>query len=374
MKIVIDENMPYARELFAPFGEICPQPGRQMTAASVADADVLLVRSVTRVDAALLAQNERLQFVGTATIGTDHVDQQLLARRQVAFHSAPGCNRISVADYVLSSLLAVTQQQGDTLHGKRVGIIGAGNTGSAVGSHLSALGCEILWCDPPLEQQGDPRTFVSLEQALQADIVSLHVPLTRTGEHATWHLLGEAQLARLEEGQILVNACRGEVIDNQALLRLKRGGWPVTLVLDVWEGEPDVELALLPFVALATPHIAGYSLEGKARGTQMLLDAFCHHLGRAAPLDVWSLLPEPVFVAVQLGEQPDLAHLTQLVHLVYDVRRDDGTFRRTIGAPGQFDLLRKHYPERRELSSLRLSGAFGEQRGTLQQLGFTLTH
>jgi len=373
MKIVIDENMPYARELFAPFGEICPQPGRQMTAASVADADVLLVRSVTRVDDSLLAQNRRLQFVGTATIGTDHIAQRLLASRQVAFHSAPGCNKISVADYVLSSLLAVSQQQGSGLNGKRVGIIGAGNTGSAVGSHLSALGCEILWCDPPLQQQGDPRPFVTLAQALEADIISLHVPLTREGEHATWHLLDEAQLGRLGAGQILINAARGEVIDNQALLRLKRSGWPVALVLDVWEGEPEVELALLPFVMLATPHIAGYSLEGKARGTQMLLDAFCLHLGKTAPQDVWSLLPEPVFAAVQLGESLDLQHLTQLVHLVYDVRRDDGSFRRRVGVPGQFDQLRKQYPERRELSSLHLHGACGEQRQTLQQLGFTLT-
>lgn len=372
MKIVVDENMPHALELFAEFGEVIPLPGRQMQAADLQDADVLLVRSVTRVDAELLATSPRLGFVGTATIGTDHVDKALLAERGIPFFSAPGCNKYSVGDYVLSALLVLAERHELNLSEMSLAVIGAGNTGECVAGKAEALGMRVLRCDPPraraAAQAGEAGAFVDYQSALGADIVSFHVPITHEGPDATFHLLDEQVIAARPAGQILVNASRGEVWDNRALLARQQGLEPLRLVMDVWEGEPEPLLALVPHTEIATPHIAGYSLEGKARGTWMLYQAFCQQLGCAARQDLQSLLPAPEVRALTPGQPADQALIKQLVHLIYDVRRDDARFRNRIGQPGSFDEQRKHYPERRELSSLHVFGPFAGD--TLARLGF----
>ena len=370
LKIVADENMPHVEALFGELGEVTLLPGREMQPEQLSDADVLLVRSVTRVNGDLLAQAKRLQFVGTATIGTDHVDQILLAERGIAFNSAPGCNRISVGDYVLSALLVLAERHGLTLAGMSLAVVGAGNTGSAVATRATALGMRLLRCDPPRARREGATGFVTLDEALSADVVSFHVPLTRTGEDATHHLLDATRIARLRPGQFLINASRGEVWDNQALLARQRGDCPLHLVMDVWEHEPDLLHDLVPFVEIATPHIAGYSLEGKARGTWMLYHALCERLGRPARQDLTALLPTPEVISLQLGQEPDQAVIGRLVHLVYDVRRDDARFRRELVQPGSFDRQRKRYPERRELSALRLTGT---THPLLAELGFTLS-
>lgn len=372
MKIVVDENMPHALELFAEFGEVIPLPGRQMQAADLQDADVLLVRSVTRVDAELLATSPRLGFVGTATIGTDHVDKALLAERGIPFFSAPGCNKYSVGDYVLSALLVLAERHELNLSEMSLAVIGAGNTGECVAGKAEALGMRVLRCDPPCAraaaQAGEAGAFVDYQSALGADIVSFHVPITREGPDATFHLLNERVIAARPAGQILVNASRGEVWDNQALLARQQSDAPLRLVMDVWEGEPEPLRALVPHTEIATPHIAGYSLEGKARGTWMLYQALCQQLGRAARQDLQSLLPAPEVRALTPGQPADQALIKQLVHLIYDVRRDDARFRNRIELPGSFDEQRKHYPERRELSSLHVCGPFAGD--TLARLGF----
>lgn len=374
MKIVVDENMPHALELFAEFGEVIPLPGRQMQAADLQDADVLLVRSVTRVDAELLATSPRLGFVGTATIGTDHVDKALLAERGIPFFSAPGCNKYSVGDYVLSALLVLAERHELNLSEMSLAVIGAGNTGECVAGKAEALGMRVLRCDPPRARAaaqvgaGEAGAFVDYQSALGADIVSFHVPITREGPDATFHLLDERVIAARPAGQILVNASRGEVWDNQALLARQQSDAPLRLVMDVWEGEPEPLRALVPHTEIATPHIAGYSLEGKARGTWMLYQALCQQLGRAARQDLQSLLPAPEVRALTPGQPADQALIKQLVHLIYDVRRDDARFRNRIELPGSFDEQRKHYPERRELSSLHVCGPFAGD--TLARLGF----
>ncbi|PMU03939.1 4-phosphoerythronate dehydrogenase [Aeromonas salmonicida] len=374
MKIVVDENMPHALELFAEFGEVIPLPGRQIQAVDLQDADVLLVRSVTRVDAELLATSPRLRFVGTATIGTDHVDKALLAVRNIPFFSAPGCNKYSVGDYVLSTLLVLAERHELNLREMSLAVIGAGNTGECVACKAEALGMRVLRCDPPRArvagQAGETDAFVDYQTALGADIVSFHVPITREGPDATFHLLDEQVIAARPAGQILVNASRGEVWDNQALLARQQGLEPLRLVMDVWEGEPEPLRALVPHTEIATPHIAGYSLEGKARGTWMLYQALCQQLGRAARQDLQSLLPAPEVRALTPGQPVDQALIKQLVHLIYDVRRDDARFRNRIELPGSFDEQRKHYPERRELSSLHVNGPFASD--TLARLGFTV--
>ncbi|MGL6465825.1 4-phosphoerythronate dehydrogenase [Aeromonas hydrophila] len=368
MKIVVDENMPHARELFAEFGEVVPLPGRQISASDLQDADVLLVRSVTQVHASLLASCPRLAFVGTATIGTDHIDKALLATRGIPFFSAPGCNKYSVGDYVLSALLVLAERHELVLRDMSLAVIGAGNTGECVAGKAEALGMKVLRCDPPRARTEGAASFVDYQTALGADFVSFHVPLTRSGDDATFHLLDAEQIAARPAGQFLINASRGEVWDNRALLARQQGDAPLRLVMDVWEGEPEPLRALVPHTEIATPHIAGYSLEGKARGTWMLYQALCQQLGRTPRQDLQALLPAPEVRELTPGQPADQALIKQLVHLIYDVRRDDARFRNRIHQAGSFDEQRKHYPERRELSSLQVRGPFASD--TLARLGF----
>lgn len=356
MKLLADENMPFVRELFGDWAEVVTCPGRAIRPEQLRDVDVLLVRSITRVDEALLAQAERLAFVGTATIGCDHVDTALLARRSIGFASAPGCNKVAVGDYVLAALLRVANHKGWQLAGKTLAVIGAGNTGSEVAGRARALGMRVQLCDPFLAER-DPTAFVEFEQALRADVVSFHVPLTRTGPHATWHLLDEAVIGGLHAEQVLINACRGDVWDNRVLLQRQLGPAPLTLVMDVWEHEPEVLASLVPHVLLATPHIAGYSLEGKVRGTFALYQALCAQQGRGMDITPERLLPAAPVQTVTLAGTPDQVLLERLVRLVYDIEQDDVAFRGALGQPGFFDRLRKDYPQRRELGSLQLLGA-----------------
>ncbi|MGL4711570.1 MAG: 4-phosphoerythronate dehydrogenase, partial [Shewanella sp.] len=342
--------------LFGDLGDIIPVNGRMLTAAQVRDADVLLVRSVTKVNAELLNTNHKLKFVGSATIGTDHVDLAYLAERNIPFSNAPGCNATAVGEFAFIAMLELAQRFDSPLKGKIVGIVGAGNTGTATAKCLQAYGITVLLNDPIKEKQGDPRSFVSLETIMaQADIISLHVPITRTGEHKTQHLFDEARLTALKANTWLVNCCRGDVIDNKALVRVKRQRDDLKLVLDVWEGEPTPMPELVPLAEFATPHIAGYSLEGKARGTFMLYQKLCQLLNIAADKSLLDLLPSFNIKAVELAIAPNEKALLQLARVVYDLRDDDKMFRNTFLNENGFDTMRKNHQHRREFSVLALA-------------------
>mgnify|MGYP000041221253 CR=1 FL=1 len=371
MNIFYDENMPFAAEFFADLGTLTPYSGRTLSDEKVSEADVLLVRSITKVNEDLLHSNKQLTFVGTATIGVDHVDQNYLAQRKVNFHSAPGCNAVSVAEYVLSSLVVLAERYLLSLSGMTVGIIGAGNTGSRLSEKLSALNIKHVLCDPLLaESETDKRDFVELEQALSCDVISLHVPLTRCGSHPTYHLLDAERLAQLNEKQILINACRGEVIDNQALLAMKQAGHSLKLVLDVWEAEPNILMPLIEHCEITTAHIAGYSLEGKARGTEMLYRALCQQLDILPNKRLEDFLPAPSVDYVEIKQAFDEILLNQMVKMVYDVRRDDAIFRQQIKTQG-FDHIRKTYPTRREFSSIAVGLNNALSTDAPHQLGFS---
>jgi erythronate-4-phosphate dehydrogenase len=368
MKIVVDENMPLAEELFSEFGDVVRVPGRSLSAAQLKGADILLVRSVTKVNAALLAQAQKLKFVGTATIGTDHIDKACLADKNITFTSAPGCNKTSVGEYIISALFVMAEKYQFSLSSCSLGIIGAGNTGTAVAERAVALGIKVKLCDPLKQAAGDTREFVSYEDALRCNFVSFHVPLTRQGEHATFHLMDEAIIESLRPTQILLNASRGEVWDNQALLRRQRSSQPLRLVMDVWENEPDVLQELVPYTDIATPHIAGYSLEGKHKGTYMLYESFCLHFGYKITQQFQNMLPTADIHRLFLGADANEHVLKKLIHLVYDVRRDDARFRQLISQPGSFDEMRKKYPERREWNSVLVATEANTTQ--LMQLGF----
>lgn len=379
MNIFYDENMPFAKEFFSDFsgsGELTPFSGRDLTAEQVNNADVLLVRSITKVNESLLNQNTRLKFVGTATIGFDHIDQNYLKSRNVEFTSAPGCNAVSVAEYVISSLVVLAERYQLQLLDMTVGIVGAGNTGSRLSEKLTALGIKHVLSDPFLENDpADFREFVELGEALKCDVISLHVPKTTQGEYPTYHLLNEQRLSQLSQAQILINACRGEVIDNKALLKLKQSGHLLKVVLDVWENEPNILHELIPYCEITTAHIAGYSLEGKARGTEMLYRALCQHLNVPVEKSLENFLPESGINQIQINQKFDEILLNQLVKIVYDVRRDDGLFRQQIGYQHinrhAFDHIRKTYPARREFSSIQIAMTEQAECNVLHQLGFS---
>jgi len=377
MKIFYDENMPFAKEFFGDINgentQLIPFNGRELNAQQVKNADVLLVRSITQVNEELLSENSQLKFVGTATIGVDHIDQNYLAKRNIAFSSAPGCNAISVAEYVISSLVVLAERYLIDIFSLTVGIVGAGNTGTRLSEKLTALGIKHLLCDPILAEKKatneDIRQYVSLEEVLACDVISLHVPITTQGDHPTYHLLNQARLSALSSDQILINACRGEVIDNQALLSLKRAGHGVKLVLDTWENEPNILYPLIEHAEIASAHIAGYSLEGKARGSEMLYQALCQQLNIELTKCLSQFLPESAINKLEINQPFDEIVLNQLVKMVYDVRRDDAIFRQQVLNHG-FDHVRKTYPARREFSSIKISMVGQTECDVPHQLGF----
>lgn len=379
MRLLADENIPLLDPFFASFGQIRRQAGRAIDRAAVMDADALLVRSVTRVDRALL-EGSAVKFVGTCTIGTDHLDLDWFAEAGIAWSSAPGCNARGVVDYVLGALFALAERRGAQLAQRTYGVVGAGQVGGRLVEVLRGLGWQVLVCDPP-RQAREGGDFVGLEEILQrCDVISLHTPLTREGGDATWHLLDAARLAELKPGCWLINASRGAVIDNAALKAHLLSGADLEVVLDVWEGEPQADPDLAALCLLATPHIAGYSLDGKLRGTEQIYRAFCAWQGLAPTVDLDALLPPAWLAELSLHEQADPAWaLAAVCRAVYDPRSDDAAFRRSLVGDGAarragFDALRKHYPPRRELPGLTVRVPAGAQdlRRPLAALGVKL--
>lgn len=373
MKILIDENMPYAEQLFSQLGEVILKSGRTLTADDLIDVDALMIRSVTKVNAQLISKANKLKFVGTATAGMDHVDQTLMAQKGIYFTAAPGCNKVGVAEYVFSVMMVLAQQHGFSVFDKTVGIIGAGQVGSYLQKCLQGIGIKVLINDPPKQAQGDKRSFTPLNELLsQADIITLHTPITQDGEYPTHHLVDEKVLNTLRGDQILINAARGPIVDNQALKARLAKNDGFTAALDVFEFEPEVDMELLPLLAFATPHVAGYGLEGKARGTTMIFNHYCEFLDKYLFAHASELLPTAPVPRMELDRNWDEATLHNITQLVYDVRRDDALFRREISKPGAFDLMRKNYWDRREYSAVTIVGDHTCRLSPLEKLGFQI--
>ena len=371
MLIVADENIPLLDAFFQGFGEIRRVPGRGIERTMVEQADVLLVRSVSQINRALL-EGSKVRFVGTCTIGTDHLDLDYFAEAGIRWASAPGCNARGVVDYVLGSLMTLAEIEGAQLEQRTFGVVGAGQVGGRLIEVLKGLGWTVKVCDPP-RQAAEGGDYMSLEQIIeQCDVISLHTPLTRDGEQPTWHLFDEARLNQLKPGTWLINAARGPVIDNAALREVLLEREDLQAVLDVWEQEPTVDVDLADLCVIATPHIAGYSLDGRQRGTAQIYQALCAFLERPVEVSLGDLLPRPWLGGITLDAATDPAWaLAVLCRSVYDPRGDDANFRRSlVGTVSEqrsaFDALRKHYPPRREIDSLkvRIEG----QSAALQQI------
>lgn len=373
MKIVADENMPYVEALFGHLGSIELVNGRKLTPEQLIDVDVLLVRSVTKVNQTLLSKANKLLFVGSATIGTDHIDLDYLEQKHIPFTNAPGCNATAVGEFAFIAMLELAKRFNQPIKNKVVGIVGAGNTGSALEKCLKAYGMKVLLCDPILEKNdSDKRQFVSLDTIIeQADIISLHVPITKEGVDKTWYLFDETRLMQLKNNAWLLNCCRGEVIDNRALIKVKRQRDDIKLVLDVWEGEPHPMAVLVPLVEFATPHIAGYSLEGKARGTFMLFDKLCDVLSLPNDKSVSNLLPPFMINQISTSDTLTENQLLTVARLVYSLKDDDELFRKTFLNDNGFDQMRKNHTHRREFSALSLVNTGHSEVNCIYKLGFS---
>ncbi|WP_240687707.1 4-phosphoerythronate dehydrogenase [Alkanindiges illinoisensis] len=355
LKIIADENLALTDYFFADLADIEYRAGRGIQASDVHHANALLVRSVTKVTPALL-EGSAVEFVGSATIGTDHIDLTGLAVANIEVSHAPGCNAQAVAEYVVTAILTL---QPEKIHAGRdfcLGIVGLGNVGSRLAMLAQRLGWRVIGTDPNV-QLPDVENLNFAQVLAQSDAISIHVPLTRTGIHATYHLFNADTFAQMKPDCFLINSARGEVVSEQALLddiaKTRR-----LVVLDVFEHEPVISQNLLDHLALATPHIAGYSLEGKARGTQMIYQAFCQHFNLDAPKQFESQLAD--MPELFNSDQPLQTQLLALLPQLYDIRADDQALRAGLNTEGMvdathFDYLRKTYPLRREWA------AYGDQ-------------
>lgn len=363
MRIVADSKIPFLGGALESRAEVVYLPGADISAADVADADALIVRTRTNCGEKLLS-GSKVKFIATATIGFDHIDAAYCAANGIEWTNAPGCNSGSVRQYICSVLLNLAVRHGFSLKGKTIGVVGVGNVGAKIAELGETLGMRVLLDDPPRARVEGGGVFVDLKRIVaESDIITLHTPLAKDGGDKTWHLADAGFISAMKRSAFLINSSRGEVVDNQALKTALKEGRLAGAVLDVWEGEPEIDLELLELVDIATPHIAGYSLDGKANGTAMSVQAVSRFLGLG--LDDW--MPEnvtapanPVLPGV---DATDEAALLAAVSSTYDVLADD---RRLRGDPAGFERQRGDYPLRREFRAFSVENA----DETLVKLGF----
>ncbi|NWG14055.1 MAG: 4-phosphoerythronate dehydrogenase, partial [Acidobacteria bacterium] len=325
MIIAVDEKIPYWDQSFVCVGDVRPFDGRKLGRELVADADALVVRSVTAVDASLL-EGSSVRFVGTATIGMDHLDESYLRARGIHYMNAAGSNANAVAEWMVAALLVVAERRSWDLKRKSLAVIGVGQVGSRVVKKARSLGMEVLLCDPPLRESTGDRAYQFLEDVIEADLLTLHVPLTTEGRYPTWHMFDERVLGRLGTHQFLFNSARGAVIDNNALRDALMECTIEGAVLDVWENEPRISYDLVRLVDLATPHNAGYSIDGKVRGTEMILEGLCRFFGIPFAWDTAGLYPPPSRVSPTPGSY-SLEAVRSVVLQAHDILETDASLR-----------------------------------------------
>lgn len=375
MRIVADQNIAEVEAAFGGLGEVIRVPGRMLAREHLRDAGMLLVRSVTRVDAELL-DDTPVRFVATATSGVDHVDLDYLRARAIAFADAPGSNAESVAEYVVCTLLVRLAAEERSAEGLTVGIVGCGHVGSRVAQKCEALGMRCILNDPPLrDATGNPR-YQDIETALQADVVTLHVPLTDHGAYPTHHLIDAGRLQRMRPDALIINTARGGVIDETALVRHLYARSGTNAVIDCWENEPAVSRRLLSRAVLATAHIAGYSYDAKLRATEMIYQGACRYLG-VEP--AWKAALDPIAGGYMVDTHVDQEALRRAVIACYDVRADDALLRFALTMapqrmPPYFDGLRRDYRRRREFAALKVTCHRRRERlaAMLAGLGFAV--
>ena len=373
MKFVVDDKIPFIKGVLERFGEVKYLPGKEISAGDVKDADALITRTRTKCNGELL-KGSAMKIIASATIGYDHIDTEWCEKNGVEWTNAPGCNSGSVMQYIASVFSLLVTEKGIDVSKLKIGVIGVGNVGSKVSRAAGAFGMKVFEIDPPRQEQEPDKTFYSLEDvAGELDIITFHTPLTKEGRHRTFHLFDEELLKKLKKGVVIINSSRGEVVDNKVLKKALKNEDVKLAVLDVWENEPDIDLELLDRVWLGTPHIAGYSQDGKANGTMMSIQAVSKKLH--LNIDTWQPsgvpLPEEPLIEIDTNGMSDQEIVSKAVLHTYDIRNDDRALRKD---PDKFEYLRGSYPVRREFFSykVRLSGGNEKIKEKLSALGFNV--
>ena len=373
MKIIIDDKIPYIKGALEPFAEVIYLQGKETTPEVVKDADAIITRTRTKCDKKLL-EGSSVKFIATATIGFDHIDTEYCKKAGIEWTNAPGCNAGSVNQYIASALFSWSMRKRTDLAGKTIGIVGVGQVGSRVAKLCKTIGLKVLLNDPPRERVEGQEQFVSLETIQQeADIITFHVPLNMTGKDATFHLVSEDFLQNLGKTPLLINSCRGEVFDTEAVYNALEANDISGTIIDCWENEPELDLELLNLAEYGTPHIAGYSKDGKANGTQMSIQAVSRFFNLG--IDDWEPtgveLPKNSIITIDGNQRREYSVLAEAILSTYDIETDDEALRE---APHLFEKLRGDYPVRREFGSFTIKSKNIEKSTLekLKELGFKI--
>ena len=374
MKIIIDDKIPYIRGAFEDVAEVIYLPGSKTTAEIAKNADAIVTRTRTICNEKLLAGSS-VKFIATATIGYDHIDTDYCDAAGIKWTNAPGCNSKSVEQYIASTLMVLAETKKLQLKDLCIGIVGVGNVGSKVAKICEIFGMKVLLNDPPRERAEGPEKFVSLETVKnEADIISLHVPLNTKGEDATFHMGDESFFSALKKKPVLINSCRGEVIKTDAVKKALKTKQLSSFVCDCWENEPDLDLELLEMTEIATPHIAGYSKDGKAKGTLMSVLAISDFFGLG--LNNWQLsgveLPTNPIIEIDGEGMNEQEVFSKAILHTYDIRHDDKLLRLS---PEHFEQQRGDYPTRREFPAFTIRTQRVEEKTLekLELLGFNVS-
>jgi erythronate-4-phosphate dehydrogenase len=371
IRIFADDKIPFLKGVLEPHVEVGYLPGRMMSNPLLKKADALLIRTRTKCNEKLLKETP-VKFIGTATIGFDHIDAQYCEKNNIVWTNAPGCNSSSVAQYVTAAMLKLSREHKYKLKNKTIGIIGVGNVGKKVEKICRLFGMKVLLNDPPRARIEGDKNFVSLDEILsESDIITLHVPLHHVGEDKTYHLFDEESFKKIKKRVWFINSSRGEVSDTAALKKSLESGKLRGVVLDVWENEPDIDFKLLSKTFIATPHIAGYSIDGKANGTAMVVNSLCRYFN--LPLKNWypGNVPSPDVpdIFIDCKGKSDEKILFQAVSHTYNIEVDDNNFRFNAS---DFESLRGDYPFRREFGAYTVNLRNGNSNihGILEGMGF----
>ena len=355
MKVVADDKIPFLKGVLEPFADVQYLPGKEITKKDIADADALIVRTRTKCNESLLS-GTKVKFIATATIGFDHIDTKWCENNGIAWTNAPGCNSGSVYQYIASVMVSLAAKHNFNLFDRSLGVIGVGNVGKKIVKLGEWLGMRVMLNDPPRERNESTCGFISLDGIIrECDIITCHVPLNLDGKDKTYHLINDKILSRLNKGTILINSSRGEVVDNKSLLNALTNRSRLSgAVLDVWENEPDINIDLLAKLDFATPHIAGYSADGKINGTTMSIHALSRYFG--LPLQNWEPtdlpLPENHTFTVDCLKKSIQEVLSEVILHTYKVDEDDARLRKSVET---FEKQRGNYPLRREFHAFTLN-------------------
>lgn len=373
MKIVVDDKIPYIQGALEPFAEVVYLPGSKTTAEVVKDADAIITRTRTICNESLLS-GSRVRIIASATIGYDHIDTDYCDKAGIKWTNSPGCNAKSVEQYIASAIMVMAAKKSWSLAGKTIGIVGVGNVGSKVARMAEIFGMRVLLNDPPRGRAEGEKGFVTLEKILEeSDIITLHVPLNMDGQDATYHMADERLFSHMIRKPMFINSCRGEVMETTAVKEALKKGLISGAVIDCWENEPDLDTELLSLVDLATPHIAGYSRDGKAKGTEMSVQAVSRLLGLGAknwkPAGVEK--PASTDILIDGTNKTTQQILSEAVLATYDISEDDARLRASVGT---FEKQRGDYPVRREFPTYTVAGKFNDTKviDKLKRIGFKL--